>query len=136
MKDALDIKEMLLGSSKKDLQQLSQIIDPVATDHGSHVSIVATQGSTVIINAPLASIEANAGQNVLRRRIGVGASPLNGIHHDQVLTWYQMRDDRAAKLGDKAVIERIWPHPVKVRITSDEIKREMIDKQDNPFRRL
>ena len=42
-----------------------------------------------------------------------------------------MWDDRAAKPGDKGILERLWKNPVKVRITSDDIKREMIDKQDN-----
>ena len=41
-----------------------------------------------------------------------------------------------AKPGDKAVIERIWKHPVKVRITSDNIKRAMLDYIENPFRKF
>ena len=135
-KDTLELKEMLFGSSKKELQQLSQIVEPAAVDHGSSINITATHGGVIIINAPLTSIEANAGQNVLRRHIGGVALPVSGVRHDQVLAWYQMRDDQAAKPGDKAVIERIWPHPVKVRITSDEIKRQMLDKADNPFRKL
>jgi hypothetical protein len=34
------------------------------------------------------------------------------------------------------VIERLWKSPVKVRITSDEIKRKMLDDADNPFRKF
>ena len=136
VKDAKDIKEMILGATKKDFQQVAQVIEPAAKDPGSRINITASHGGVVVINAPLTSIEANAGQNLLRRYIDNVSLPVTGIHRDQVLHWYQMRDDRAAKPGDKAVIERLWKHPVKVRITSDEIKREMIDKPANPFRQF
>jgi hypothetical protein len=41
-----------------------------------------------------------------------------------------------AKPGDKAVIERIWKYPVKVRVTSGNIKRAMLDDIENPFRKF
>jgi len=72
---------------------------------------------------------------VLRRYIEHMPVPTTGIHHDQVLYWYQMHQDRAAKPGEKAVIERIWPKPVMVRITSDDIKRKMLDDAENPFKK-
>lgn len=136
VKDAKDIKELILGSSKKDLQQISQIVEPAAKDPGSSIQINATHGGIVVVGGRITSLEANAGQNILRRYIDNVALAITGIHRDQVLYWYQMRDDRAAKPGDKGVIERLWKNPVKVRITSDDIKREMIDKQDNPFRKF
>jgi len=136
IKDAEDIKEMLFGKSKKDLQQLSDIIEPAAKDPGSNINITAERGAIVLINSSINSTEANAGQNVLRRYIEHIPAPTTGIHHDQVLYWYQIHQDRAAKPGDKAVIERIWPKPVKVRITSDDIKRKMLDDADNPFKKF
>lgn len=58
------------------------------------------------------------------------------MQRDQVIYWYQVRDDRAAKPGDQGVIERLWKKPVKVRFASDDVKREMIDKPANPFKKL
>ena len=136
IKDAKDIADMLLGKSKKDLQQISDIIEPAAKDAGSSIHITAAQGAVVVVNGSINSTEANAGQNVLRRYIEHIPLPKSGIHHDQVLYWYQMHQDRATKPGDKAVIERIWPKPVKVRITSDDIKRKMLDDADNPFKKF
>jgi hypothetical protein len=136
VKDARDIKDMLVGKSKKDLEQLGEIIEPAAKDAGSSITINAAQGAIVLVNSTISSTQANAGQNVLRRHIDHIAAPVTGIHRDQVLYWNQMRDDKAAKPGDKAVIERIWKNPVKVRITSDEIKRAMIDNPENPFRKF
>ncbi len=137
VKDAKDIKEMLLGKSKRDLQQISDIIEPAAKDaFDGGIHITAAQGAVIVVNSSINSNEANAGQNVLRRYIEQMPVPTTGIHHDQVLYWYQMHQDRATKPGDKAVIERIWPKPVKVRITSDDIKRKMLDDADNPFKKF
>lgn len=136
VKDAKDIKEMIAGKSKKDLQQLSDLVEPAARDPGSSINIKAARGAIVIINSRITSTEANAGQNLLRRHIDHIQVPTTGIHRDQVLYWYQVRHDLAAKPGDKAVIERIYDKPVRVRITSDEIKRTMIDDPANPFKRF
>jgi hypothetical protein len=135
VKDAKDIKELVLGKSKKDLQQVSQIIEPAAKDHGSTIHISGVVNSTIVIQNTINSTEANAGQNVLRRYIDHIPAPVSGIQREQVLYWNQMRDDKAAKPSDKAVIEKLWKHPVKVRITAEDIKRAMIDAPANPFRK-
>lgn len=136
IKDAKDIKELFTGATKKDFQQLSQIIEPVAKDGGSQINLIAKEGGIIVFNAPLNSVEANAVQNGLRRRIDTIPETLTGVHRDQVLYWYQVRADVAQKPGDKAVIERFSNRPVKVRFYSDEVKRDMLDHEDNPFRKL
>ncbi len=136
VKDAADIKNMLVGTSKKDLQQISNIIEPVAKDSGSVFSMAAFSGGTIVNNFNLSSVEANAGQQQLRRLIEARPVPASGVQPDQVLAWYQVRDDGAAKPGDKAVIERFSPRPVRVRFASDAVKAAMIDTPDNPFKRL
>lgn len=88
----------------------------------------------IVVNSTTNSTEANAGQNVLGWHIEHIPVPTTGIHRDQVLHLYQMRHDHAAKPGDKTVIERIWKHPAKVRITSDDIKRKMLEDAENPFK--
>jgi hypothetical protein len=45
-----------------------------------------------------------------------------------------VRDDTADKPGDRAIIPRIYPRPVKVQFANDTVKIEMIDRPDNPFR--
>jgi hypothetical protein len=135
LREARDIaKEIGLG--KKDLQQIYDVIDPVAKDGGSQLNLIATHGGAITVNVSMNSMEANAVQNNLRRRIEAARESVTGLHEDQVLYWYQMRADTAEKPGDKAVIERFSRNPVKVRIASDEVKREMIDNQHNPFKRL
>ena len=135
IKEARDVAKEI-GFGKKDLQQISDIIDPVAKDGGSQLNLIATHGGVIKVNVSISSLEANAVQNNLRRRIEATRESITGMHHDQVLYWYQMRADIAEKPGDKAVIERFSRNPVKVRIASDEVKREMIDRPQNPFRKL
>ena len=136
VKDAKDIKELFSGATKKDYQQVSQIIEPVAKDGGSQINFVANDGGTIIFNAPLSSIEANAVQNGLRRQIDAIPETITGVHRDQVLYWYQVRADLATKPGDKAIIERFSRRPVRVRFNSDEVKQAMLDREDNPFRKI
>ena len=136
VKDAKGIKELFSGATKKDYQQVAQIVEPVAKDGGSQINFIAREGGTIIFNAPLNSIEANAVQNGLRRQIDAIPETITGIHRDQVLYWYQVRADLAAKPGDKAIIERFSRRPVKVRFSSDEVKQVMLDREDNPFHKV
>jgi hypothetical protein len=126
---------MLFGTTKKDLQQIAQIVEPAAKDNGSKITFTAHAGGVIYVNT-FNSVEANAIQNGLRREMEAIPVPLTGIQHDQVLYWYQVRADHIAKPGDKAVIERLSTRPVKVIFSSDAVKREMIDKPDNPFRKF
>lgn len=135
-KDVADVSDWLFGVSKKDLQQISQIVEPVAKDNSSQINIIAQQGSTIFVQSSLTSVEANAVQNRIRRHIDSNPLPATGVHLDQVLYWYQVRADAAAKPGDRAIIERFARYPVRVRFASDDVKRQMLDGQENPFRML
>ena len=136
VKDASELKDFLLGTSKKDMQQVSQVLEPVAKDAGSRITFIAQSGGTIINHINLASVEANAVQNGIRRQIEALPETRNGKHLDQVLYWYQVRDDAAKKPGDLAVIERFDRRPVKVRFASDEVKHAMLDAPENLFKRL
>jgi hypothetical protein len=135
LKAARDIAKEI-GFSKKDLQQVYDVIDPVAKDGGSQLNLIATHHGVITVNVSINSMEANAVQNSLRRRIEATRESVTGLHEDQVLYWYQMRADIVEKPGDKAIIERFSRNAVKVRIASDDVKREMIDKPENPFKKF
>jgi hypothetical protein len=72
-KGVKDIKEMVLGKSKKDLQQISDIIEPAAKDPGSQIHITAAQGAVIVVNSTINSTEANAGQNRFCCKVRSGA---------------------------------------------------------------
>jgi hypothetical protein len=117
---------------KQDHDRLSQIVDPIAKDSGSQLNIIANSG-VINVNLTLGSTDANAIQNRIRRSLDRLPDRMTGVHSDQVLYWYQVRDDSADKPGDRAVIPRINPKPVKVQFSSEAV---MIDRPENPFRLL
>ncbi len=120
---------------KQDHDRLSQIVDPVAKDSGAQLNIVANSG-VINVNLTLGSTEANAIQNRIRRAQDRLPDRMTGVHPDQVLYWYQVRDDSADKPGDRAVIPRIYSKPVKVQFASEAVKTATIDRPENPFRLL
>ena len=75
-------------------------------------------------------------QNGVRQQMDSIPESRSGKYYDQVLYWYQVRDDAAKKPGDVAVIERFDRRPVKVRFASDEVKDAMLDSPENVFKKL
>jgi len=70
-----------------------------------------------------------------RRFLGA-TPPTNEVHHDQLLSLFQVRGDASANVGDRGVIEAISPTPVKLRFASEEVKRQIVEHPDNPFQKI
>ena len=136
VKDASELKEFLLGTTKRDLQQVAQVIEPVAKDSGSQINFIAKDGGSIVNHFHISSLQANAVQNSIRRQIEALPETRSGRYEDQVLAIYQVRDDAADKPGDRAIIERIDRRPVKLRFASDEVKDALLDTPENLFKRL
>ena len=47
-----------------------------------------------------------------------------------------MRGDPSAKVGDKGIIEEISPLPAKIVFSSEEVKKQIIEQPENPFKKL
>ena len=123
-----------LKLDKSEYDRLSQIVEPAAKDGAAQLNLVAHSGGIINVNLSIDSTQANAIQNRIRRERDALPAQITGIHHDQVLYWYQVRDDTADKPGDRAIIPRIYSRPVKVQFANDTVKIAMIDRPDNPFR--
>lgn len=136
-KGAKEVRDIVkeLGLGKKELQQYSNVLELVAKDSGSQLNLTATHGGVINVAISVNSMEANAAQNSMRRLIEAVPETITGLQRDQVLYWYQMRDDAVKKPGDKAIIERFSRTPVNVRFYNEDVKREMIDKPENPFKK-
>ncbi len=112
------------------------MVEPVAKDGGSQINFIAEDGGMIVNHFHVSSLEANAVQNGIRRRVEALPQTRNGKHEDQVLAFHQVRDDAADKPGDRAIIERIDRRPVKVRFASNEVKDALLDTPENLFKRL
>lgn len=116
--------------SKPALQNLAQIVEPVAKDAGSQLNIGTVNGNVVFnIN----SQEANAAQNTINRLLRQ-EPPSSTIHEKVLLYWYQARAEAGNRAGDKGIIESISPEPVRVICATDDVKRQMVLSAANPFK--
>jgi hypothetical protein len=105
-------------------------MEPVAKDGGANLFLNVS--GDVHIHNNYNSQQANAVQNSARRFLG----PTSEVHHDQLLSLYQVRGDVSAKVGDRGIIEAISPHPVKLIFASEEVKRKIVETHDNPFQKI
>jgi len=127
-------KELLEHPDKTSLQNVSDIVEPIAKDKGSQFNLGAINASgNVAITVNLNSLEANAVQNAARREIERIREPDRGIHNKVLMYLYQARDDLTSTTGDKAVIESISPNPVKTVFMSETIKAKVLL---DPFKKV
>lgn len=111
--------------TKQDLKQWSNILEPVAKDHGSQLNFTVSSGGQVINQFFNNSEQANAAQNAIRREIGLLEEPSDHTQRKRVMTWYQTKFDDSSQTGNKAVIESISKSPVKVIFENNAVKKAL-----------
>lgn len=123
-------KEVELSPST--LNNLSQIVEPIAKDVGSQLNIgTLNVHGNVYLTVP--SKDANAIQNNARRIQSSRKAKTSGLHEKVVLHWFQARADKDSKSGDRAKIESISPNPVKTICATEALKSRMVLSDKNPF---
>lgn len=119
---------------KTTLQNISEIVEPVAKDQGSQMNIAAVNvAGNLNINMSLSSIEANAVQNAVRRAIEELREPVTGTKRQVLMYWAQARNTPESKSGDKARIESIYKGDVKVIFDDERLKAKMLLESAFPF---
>ena len=117
---------------KTSLQNLSNIVEPIAKDRASQININGPNSNVYI---SLTSHDANAIQNAARKQIEALTIPERALHEKVLLYWYQARVDTSSRAGDRGIIESFSsPSAVKVICATDSIKAQMILNESNPFR--
>lgn len=115
-----------------EAERLAKIIEPVAKDGGSQLNIAIQGDVHVHMNISIDSERANAVQNNIRRFIGRPV-PETGSFEREVLYLEQMRGNRSSSAGDRGIIEKFSPRPVKLHFMSEEVKAAILEKPQNPF---
>ncbi len=119
---------------RQTLQNLSNIVEPVAKDKGAQLNIGALNlNGNVVVNFNYSSLEANAIQNSARKEIEKLKEPDTGTHSKVLMYLYQARDDMTSKTGDKSIIESIYKGPVKTIFIDENIKSKILRDEPNPF---
>lgn len=119
---------------KVTLQNLSNIVEPVAKDKASQMNIGAVNvAGDINLTLNISSLDANAIQNAVRREIDGMKEPVTGIHEQVLMYWAQARNQPNNKSGDKARIESIYQGDVKVVFANDRLKAKMLFDSPYPF---
>lgn len=139
LKNAL---HMVLGKKHEEVQLLKpnyeniiKILEPVAKDQNGAIHINSTFANHAPVNIQINYLEANAAQNAARRAIDNLKTPSTDGKEKVLLYWYQARNDKRSQKGDRAIIESIYPGPVKTIFISEGIKGKMLLGSNNPFKR-
>jgi hypothetical protein len=120
--------------TKREAAQAMSIMEPIAKDGGAQL-FLQVMGDLHTHHHVYNSREANAIQNSARRLLGPQI-PAAQVRHDELLTLFQVRGDAAAKVGDKGIIESISLSPVKLTFSSEEVKGQIVEQSENPFRKI
>ncbi|WKZ15466.1 MAG: hypothetical protein QY317_16345 [Candidatus Jettenia caeni] len=118
---------------KHEYNQFSNIIEPIAKDHGSQINISTTINGDVHLNFGLNSMEANAIQNAIERELKLISATQKDRHEKVLLYLYQAKGDVDSNTGNKGIIEKISLSPIKVIFDNEEIKRNVLLNVKNPF---
>ncbi|MCE5346899.1 MAG: hypothetical protein LLG13_11525 [Bacteroidales bacterium] len=132
----------ILGKSKEkpkeltptDYRDLSQIINPIATDNASQLNISTKIDGNVYLSFHIDSLEANAAQNIMDRFTKDLKTPEDNtdIKTKVLLTFYQIRANIKAKSGNKGVIDDISKSAVNIVFDDEGLNEEMLHGDFNP----
>jgi hypothetical protein len=128
-------KETPTDFTTNDYKELSQIVNPIATDNGSQLNVSTTINGNVELHFHINSIEANAAQNKIEKEIKQLKAPetIEDIKTKVLLTWYQARSDVKAKAGNKGLVEDLSAKPMNVTFEDENLKEQMLHGDINPF---
>lgn len=123
--------------SREEAKRLSQILDPVAKDGGAQFNIQLSDHAKIEFHTHIHvdSIDANAIQNGVRRFLGPDL-PAQLVRRDQLMVLEQVKNSTSSKTGDRAIIEAVWPKPVRLQFLSDEAKAKVLTLEENPFQKV
>jgi hypothetical protein len=117
----------------KAVAAASAIVEPVAKDNGSKITI-NVQGD---VNAPITvnALQANAVQNGAKRYLDSIKAPECERYEKVILYWATVQNQNGVTVaaGEKARVDKISDRAVKVVFDSRELRDEMIHSATNPL---
>jgi hypothetical protein len=124
-----------LKLDKKDYEDLSCILEPVARDNGAQYNILNTGAGNVYVNIfSTNSIEAKQMQRRINAERNKKSDSDSNSYEKEIFYWYQARKGAPSKNGDLGIIESISNKPLKVLFDTETIKMALVDGVRNPFK--
>lgn len=129
-----------IGKEKKEPQlekvnyeNFSNLLEPIAKDRAAQLNCHTVIKGDVSLVLNVSSLEANAAQNNIKKKIESLKEPMYGTKKKVLLYWFQARKDPKSKFGNQATIESIHSSPVRV-IMDEDLKKEILAGSENPFK--
>lgn len=118
--------------SKNDYRQFNEILNITSTDTGSKLEISTRSGDVISNVYNITSLESNAAQNEIRRRLDIMKNDNKTTHLNKVyMRWANTNFDGSHKnYADRVIIDQIDPHPKKVVFLNENDK--IIATSHNP----
>ncbi len=119
--------------SNKTLQNVYDIMEPIAKDSGACFNLVinGNSGSISIFNAN--SLDANAIQNAARRQISQTKEPSAEFRSGVLMYWSRASASEQNAKTDRVIIECISKNPVAVVFENNTLKKSVLLDPDKPF---
>jgi hypothetical protein len=117
---------------KPDVENARNIVAPVLKDAHSNLSIMAFEGSNMVVNYTVNSVDAANIKETSRRIVSELEAPDNSSMPDQLLYFRIAEDSLGESKYDKGIIERVSSDPVHIS-ANEEIKQKILE---NPFGKM
>ena len=123
-----------------DAKELRQYHDVFAVTAGDNLGTTEIGAVHIGSNAPIINItnfnyiESNSAQNQIQRdeKELKEREDTEKVHERQLMTIFQMRGNMNTNAGNKATIDALCKRPLSVVFETDELKRQIINNDDNP----
>lgn len=123
---------VVVDLNKKDLDDLTNILEPTSKDPGGYLNIHADNGATVNVTINITNKDANTIQNQSHKLIEMMKEQEQKNFYRRLFYWHSASKGKSSKT-DKGVIESIEDKPVPVVFEDNEIKQRMLEGKENPF---
>ena len=116
------------GTTKRDAEDFVRFIQPVATDNRATLNIQVSDKARVNVlqQVFMTSETANASQNRVQNWVAQQSMPTTGRHEGVLFYWFQARTTGTSGVGDKGIIETLFPRALRTSFASDEVKATML----------
>jgi hypothetical protein len=123
--------------SVKELKNYHDVFAITAGDNHGSTEIGAVQigsAAPVYNGCTFNYYESNSAQNQIQReeRQLKETEDTEKLHKRQLMKIFQMRGNMCTNVGNKATIDKLSPKPLSVVFETDELKRQILNNDDNP----
>lgn len=121
---------------KITLRNLNKLVTPVANDAAAQLNIGEFVNNGTVNVFHISSTEANAIQNNVKKELKLEDKVVTGPHENVALYWDVATNSNKSRAVERARIDSIYNHPVKVSFDDEDLRRQMLIDLPHPFQKV